>query len=48
MLDVTTFPPDYMKWFTEQTGMTIEDLQAFKGGKAFECVYSPFIRLDPL
>jgi hypothetical protein len=48
MIDVTTFPPDYMKWFTEQTGMTVEDLQVFKGGKAFECVYSPFIRLDPL
>jgi len=48
MIDVTTFPPEYMKWLNGQTGLTQEDLLVFKGGKAFECVYSPFIRLDPL
>jgi hypothetical protein len=48
MIDVTTFPPEYMKWLTSQTGLTVEDLLVFKGGKSFECVYSPFIRLDPL
>jgi hypothetical protein len=48
MIDVTTFPPDYQTWLTGQTGLTQEDLLVFKGAKAFECVYSPFIRLDPL
>jgi hypothetical protein len=48
MIDVTTFPPDYQTWLTGQTGLTAEDLLVFKGGRAFECVYSPFIRLDPL
>jgi hypothetical protein len=48
MIDVRSLPPDYMKWFTQQTAFTPDDLLAYKGGKAFECVYSPFIRLDPL
>ena len=48
MIDVTTFSPEYMKWLNGQTGLTQEDLLRFKGGKDFECVYSPFIRLDPL
>jgi hypothetical protein len=48
MIDVKTFPPEYMTWFTGQTGMTVDDLLVFKGNHAFECVYSPFIRLDPL
>jgi len=48
MIDVTTFPPEYQTWLTGQTGLTAADLLVFKGTKAFECVYSPFIRLDPL
>jgi len=48
MIDVTTLPPEYMEWLNGQTGLTREDLLVFRGGKAFECVYSPFIRLDPL
>jgi hypothetical protein len=48
MIDVTTLPPEYMRWLNGQTGLTQEDLLVFRGSKAFECVYSPFIRLDPL
>jgi hypothetical protein len=47
MIDIRTFPAVYQTWFTGQTGLTTADLLAFKGNKAFECVYSPFIRLDP-
>ena len=48
MIDVRTFSPEYMTWLNGQTGLTVEELLTFKGGKAFECVYSPFIRLDVL
>lgn len=48
MIDVRSFPPEYMTWLKGQTGFTADDLLAYKGSKAFECVYSPFIRLDPL
>jgi hypothetical protein len=48
IIDVKTFPPDYQTWLTGQTGLTADDLLVFKGSRAFECVYSPFIRLDPL
>jgi len=48
MIDVRSLPPDYMTWLTGQTGFTADDLLVYKGGTAFECVYSPFIRLDPL
>ena len=48
MIDVRSFPPEYKQWFTGQTGYTIDEMLAFRGVMAFECVYSPFIRLDPL
>ena len=48
MIDVRTFPPEYTTWFNGQTGLTVDELLTFKGSRAFECVYSPFIRLDAL
>src|SRR5688572_19198106 len=48
MIDVRSFPPDYMKWFTEQTKLTESELLEFRGSKSFDCVFSAFIRLDPL
>ena len=49
MIDVTTFPPEYTKWLNGQTGVDRRKTFLFsRGRKAFECVYSPFIRLDPL
>jgi hypothetical protein len=46
MIDVRSLPPEYMQWFTGQTALTLDDLLTYKGSRAFECVYSSFIRLD--
>jgi hypothetical protein len=48
MIDVHSLSADYMKWFTGQTGLTQDELLAYEGDEAFECVYSDFIRLHPL
>jgi hypothetical protein len=37
-----------MQWLNGQTGLTAAELLAYTGTTTFECVYSPFIRLDPL
>ena len=46
MIDISSYPADYMKWLNEQTGLTVEDLKRYKGTPAFECVGSGFIKLD--
>jgi len=46
MTDIQSYPPEHMKWLKEQTGLTADDLHAYKGSQAFECVESKFLRLD--
>jgi hypothetical protein len=46
IIDIKSYSADYMKWLKEQTGLTAEDLNTFKGSQAFECVYSNFLRLN--
>lgn len=48
MMDIKVYPPDYMKWLQEQTGLTAEDLRFYSGSPVFDCVYGNFLRLDPL
>ena len=46
MTDIGSYPADYMQWFTEQTGITSEELRTYQGSPAFECLGSNFLRLD--
>jgi len=46
MTDIASYPAEHMQWLKEQTGVTAEDLQRYKGSQAFQCVGSNFIRLD--
>jgi hypothetical protein len=46
MTDVASYPPEYMKWLFDQTGLTVDDLRTFKGEPAFRCVTTDFLRLD--
>jgi hypothetical protein len=46
MTDIASYPAEHMRWLNEQTGLTAEDLQRYKGSQAFHCVGSNFIRLE--
>jgi hypothetical protein len=46
MTDIASYPADHMRWLSEQTGLTAEDLRRYKGSPAFQCVGSNFIRLE--
>jgi hypothetical protein len=47
MMDIKNYPPQYMKWLSEQTGLTADDLKPYTGQQTFECVYSTFFQVDP-
>ena len=46
MMDITSYPADYMQWLKTQTGLTAEDLRTYKGSHAFVCIESRFLLLD--
>jgi len=46
MTDIASYPADYMHWLNEQTGLTADDLRAYRGSPAFQCVGSNFLKLD--
>jgi hypothetical protein len=46
MIDIESYPADYMTWLNEQTGLNENDLHTYKGSQAFQCVGSNFFRLD--